>query len=148
MVEQVAVALVGLLGARVAGVLAHRPQLPAVHLAVDAARERVLAGLAEPLGQVVGQVLLGVERLDLDPGVGEPPRVVGADDRGDRAVLVGGRHDREVTRVPSPGAIALTMQVRIRLFAGLRERAGTDEVELELPEGALVARRAGADARR
>ena len=30
------------------------------------------------------------------------------------------------------------MQVRIRLFAGLRERAGTDEVQLELPEGALV----------
>ena len=31
------------------------------------------------------------------------------------------------------------MQVRIRLFAGLRERAGASEVELELPEGALVA---------
>jgi MoaE-MoaD fusion protein len=30
------------------------------------------------------------------------------------------------------------MQVRIRLFAGLRERAGADEVELELPEGARV----------
>jgi MoaE-MoaD fusion protein len=30
------------------------------------------------------------------------------------------------------------MQVRIRLFAGLRERAGTDEVELELPDGSLV----------
>jgi MoaE-MoaD fusion protein len=30
------------------------------------------------------------------------------------------------------------MQVRIRLFAGLRERAGTSEVALELPEGALV----------
>jgi molybdopterin synthase catalytic subunit len=30
------------------------------------------------------------------------------------------------------------MQVRVRLFAGLRERAGTDEVQLELPEGALV----------
>jgi molybdopterin synthase catalytic subunit len=30
------------------------------------------------------------------------------------------------------------MQVRIRLFAGLRERAGTDEVEVDLPEGALV----------
>jgi molybdopterin converting factor subunit 1 len=30
------------------------------------------------------------------------------------------------------------MQVRVRLFAGLRERAGTGEVELELPEGALV----------
>ncbi len=30
------------------------------------------------------------------------------------------------------------MQVRIRLFAGLRERAGTDAVELELPDGSLV----------
>jgi MoaE-MoaD fusion protein len=31
------------------------------------------------------------------------------------------------------------MQVRIRLFAGLRERAGTAEVALELPDGARVA---------
>jgi MoaE-MoaD fusion protein len=31
------------------------------------------------------------------------------------------------------------MKVRVRLFAGLRERAGTGEVELELPEGARVA---------
>jgi molybdopterin converting factor subunit 1 len=31
------------------------------------------------------------------------------------------------------------MQVHIRLFAGLRERAGTSEVALELPEGARVA---------
>jgi MoaE-MoaD fusion protein len=31
------------------------------------------------------------------------------------------------------------MQVQIRLFAGLRERAGTSEVALELPEGARVA---------
>jgi molybdopterin converting factor subunit 1 len=30
------------------------------------------------------------------------------------------------------------MQVRIRLFAMLRERAGTSELELELPEGARV----------
>jgi molybdopterin converting factor subunit 1 len=30
------------------------------------------------------------------------------------------------------------MQVRVRLFAGLRERAGTREVQLELPDGALV----------
>ena len=30
------------------------------------------------------------------------------------------------------------MQVRVRLFAALRERAGTAEVELELPEGARV----------
>jgi molybdopterin synthase catalytic subunit len=30
------------------------------------------------------------------------------------------------------------MHVRVRLFAGLRERAGAEEVELELPDGALV----------
>jgi molybdopterin converting factor subunit 1 len=31
------------------------------------------------------------------------------------------------------------MQIRVRLFAGLRERAGVDELELELPDGATVA---------
>ncbi|HSC03336.1 MAG TPA: molybdenum cofactor biosynthesis protein MoaE [Solirubrobacteraceae bacterium] len=31
------------------------------------------------------------------------------------------------------------MQIRVRLFAGLRERAGASELELELPEGAVVA---------
>ncbi|MEA2395027.1 MAG: MoaE-MoaD fusion protein, partial [Solirubrobacteraceae bacterium] len=31
------------------------------------------------------------------------------------------------------------MVVRIRLFAGLRERAGRDELELDLPDGARVA---------
>jgi MoaE-MoaD fusion protein len=31
-----------------------------------------------------------------------------------------------------------SLQVRIRLFAGLRERAGTDALELELPDGAVV----------
>jgi molybdopterin converting factor subunit 1 len=30
------------------------------------------------------------------------------------------------------------MQVHVRLFAGLRERAGAEQVELELPEGARV----------
>jgi MoaE-MoaD fusion protein len=30
------------------------------------------------------------------------------------------------------------MQVRVRLFAGLRERAGAAEVEIDLPDGALV----------
>jgi molybdopterin synthase catalytic subunit len=30
------------------------------------------------------------------------------------------------------------MHVRVRLFAGLRERAGTDQIELELPDGARV----------
>ena len=31
------------------------------------------------------------------------------------------------------------MTVRVRLFAMLRERAGRDVVELELPDGAIVA---------
>ncbi len=31
------------------------------------------------------------------------------------------------------------MLIRVRLFAALRERAGSDELELELPDGALVA---------
>jgi len=31
------------------------------------------------------------------------------------------------------------VQVRVRLFAGLRERAGAAELELELPDGAVVA---------
>ena len=30
------------------------------------------------------------------------------------------------------------MVVHVRLFAALRERAGRDAIELELPEGALV----------
>jgi hypothetical protein len=66
MVEQVAVALIGLLGAGVTGVLAHRPQAAAVHIGMDAARERVLARLAQPLIEVGRQVGFGVDRLDLD----------------------------------------------------------------------------------
>jgi molybdopterin converting factor subunit 1 len=31
------------------------------------------------------------------------------------------------------------VQITVRLFAGLRERAGADEIELELPDGATVA---------
>src|SRR5947209_1912319 len=30
------------------------------------------------------------------------------------------------------------MNVKVRLFAALRERAGTEEIELDLPDGALV----------
>ena len=58
-------------------------------------------GLAESLCEVRRQVTLVVQRLDLDARVGEVPRVVGADDRRDRAVLVGGRHRRpELTGGP------------------------------------------------
>jgi hypothetical protein len=62
-VEQVAEALVGLLRGAEARELAHRPQAPAVHRRVDAARERELAGLADPLG-VVADVLRAVEPGD------------------------------------------------------------------------------------
>ncbi len=65
-VEQVVEALVGLLGRSEARELPHRPQPPAVHRRVDAARERVLAGVADvSLGIGLGAVLLGVEGLDL-----------------------------------------------------------------------------------
>ena len=86
--DQVAVALVGVLGAGEAGVLAHRPEPVAVHAVVDAAGERVGAGLAEPLLEARGDVGLVVEPVDLDPGVGEHALVVGPDDRGDVAVQV------------------------------------------------------------
>ena len=60
--DQVAVALVRVLGGREAGVLAHRPEPVAIHALVDAAGERVVAGLAEPLLEVGGDVGLVVER--------------------------------------------------------------------------------------
>ena len=63
MVEQVAEALVGLLGGAEAGELAHRPQPPAVHRRVDAARERELARIAD-LRRVIGDVLRPIQRLD------------------------------------------------------------------------------------
>ena len=44
LLEQVVVALVRLRGRAEAGVLPHRPEAPAVHRRMDAARERVLAG--------------------------------------------------------------------------------------------------------
>jgi hypothetical protein len=68
---------------------------------VDAARERELARLAEV--ELLGEVVLRVERLDLDPRVGEAARVVLADDRGDgevRGVLVLDGHVPEVTLAP------------------------------------------------
>ncbi len=101
--DQVAVALVRVLGAREPGVLAHRPEAVAVHAVVDAAGERERSGLAEPLLEPGPDVLGLVERVDLDPGVGEPPLVVGADDRRDEAVLGGSRGRRSRARKDSWG---------------------------------------------
>ncbi len=86
--DQVAVALVGVLGAGEAGVLAHRPEAVAVHALVDPAGERIVAGLAEALVEPGCDVALLVEAVDLDPRVGEHALVVGADDRRDVAVQI------------------------------------------------------------
>ena len=103
--EQVLVALVGLLGRRVARVLAHRPAPLAVHLRVHAAGVRELPGL--PQIQVLGQVRARVQRLDLDARIREATRVIGADDRRHgqvrRRVLVLDGHARQVTQGTATG---------------------------------------------
>ena len=115
--KQVAEALVRLLRGGEAGVLADRPRLPAVHVPVGAAREREFAG--EPgLGSL--DVLLRVDRLDLDARVG-------------LAAIVGRGHGTRLT----------AMRVTVRLFAGLRERAGTEALELDLPAGSRARGRLG-----
>ncbi len=93
--DQVAVALVGVLGRGEAGVLAHRPEPVAVHPLVDAAREGRRARLSEALLEPWGDVVLVIETLDLDAGIGEDALVVGADEGRDRAVgLFCGHIDR------------------------------------------------------
>ncbi len=70
-VEQVAEALVGLLDRAEAGELAHRPQAPAVHRGVHAARVGKLAGVAEvAVGVPAVEILGGVERFDRLAGDG------------------------------------------------------------------------------
>ena len=66
--DQVVEALVGLGRIAETRVLAHRPRLLPVHQRMDAARERVLAGLADHvLAAARRDVGRGVERPDLDP---------------------------------------------------------------------------------
>ena len=67
--EQELVAAVGLGGGAEAGVLAHRPQLAAVHRRLHAARVRELAGRAQ-LVDGERRVVGAVRALDLDVGVG------------------------------------------------------------------------------
>ena len=113
-------------------------------------------GVAEGVIEIGTQVGLRVELPDLDPGVGEVPWIVGADDRRDRSVIDLVHRPREVSgRCGAGGSTAprhrasrgrplrtslcREMHVRVRLFAVLRERAGATELELELPSGASVA---------
>ena len=92
--EEVAVTPVRVLGAREAGVLAHRPKAVAVHAVVDPACERVLARLAEPLLQPFGDVARVIKLVDLDARVGEDALVVRPRDRRDVAVLARVDFDR------------------------------------------------------
>src|SRR3712207_7414010 len=55
-------------------VLAHGPQALAVHLGVDAAGVGELAGRTEAGAEVRRDVVLRVQRLHLDAGVGEADR--------------------------------------------------------------------------
>src|SRR6266513_2345200 len=103
--EQVAEARVRLLGRGEARVLADRPGPAAVHVRVGTARVRELA---RQLELETRDVLLGVDRFDLDPGVG-------------LAAVFSGRHRERWYAVT----------IKVRLFAGLRERAGYSERELE-----------------
>src|SRR5690606_14899916 len=65
LVQQVAIARVGLFGAAEAAVLAHGPEAAAVHGGLDAAGEWVFAREAEVGGRVeAGEVVLGVNGLD------------------------------------------------------------------------------------
>src|SRR5205823_2824306 len=66
--EQVAKALVRLLGRAEAGELAHRPEPAAVHRRVGPAGERIDPGIAEVALVVEADVVWCVERLGLDPG--------------------------------------------------------------------------------
>ena len=140
--EQVLVALVGLLRRRVARVLAHRPQLLAVHLAVRPARERELAGLAEALLEVLGQVGGLVQRLDLDAGVREAARVVGSDDRRHGEVgrflevLVVDGHAAQITPPARRRGVAITAAGSSVICRQVKRRtryAGCDQLRILSP---------------
>ena len=68
LLQQVAVAAVGLLGAGEAGVLAHGPEAAAVHGRLDAAGEGVLAGEAGLVQVVTLDVVGGVDALHGEAG--------------------------------------------------------------------------------
>ena len=102
--EEVAVAPVGLRRRAEARVLAHRPEAPAVHGGLDAARERVLAGKAE-VAEIVegGEVGRRVEGLDGRPAGGrEEPRALRRACAAGRAAGVRASHARRASSIRSP----------------------------------------------
>jgi hypothetical protein len=76
LLEQVLEPRVGVLRASEAGEHPHRPEAAAVHRRIDAARERILAGVAEALlVRAVRDVLGRVEGLHRNPGQRLEPHV-------------------------------------------------------------------------
>src|SRR5216683_2957664 len=69
--EEVTIAAVGFLGVAEAGVLAHRPEPPAIHRGLHAAREGVFAGEADIVEEIEILDVIGlVSPLDFDSGSG------------------------------------------------------------------------------
>ena len=84
--QQVAIARVGLLGRGVAGVLAHGPQTASVRRRLDAARERIFAGVTQTLALVPirrRQVVRRIGNLERDMrrGFEQPVALRGALER-------------------------------------------------------------------
>ena len=112
--EQVAVALVRLLGRREARVLADRPRPAAVHVAVDAARERRRARRLE-LARRVGRP---VDRLDLDARlVHERRRRVVATPNRYNVPAKHGEHGNDLEDAPDRGRASLCRRLLIGLVA-------------------------------
>ena len=102
--EQLVVALVGLRGGAEAGVLAHRPRSPGVHRRVHAAGVRVLPRFAQPVGEVLRQVLGPVDRLEWKARLGAPlchSEILGERLLRDRPVGPGSRDSRSTTWLQS-----------------------------------------------
>ena len=116
--EEVAEALVRLLGRAEAGELAHRPEAAAVHRRVDAARERILARVAEVAAVVDLHVLGRRERLVLDPR-DRREELVGALGRLARTSR---RARRRATRRPDPRSSPSRRIVGARFCGGSRWR--------------------------
>ena len=82
--EQVVVALVGFARRRVPRILAHRPQTIAIPGATNATRERKHARVL----RCAAALDRAVDRLDGDPRIGEPARVLRTDERCNRRTLL------------------------------------------------------------
>src|SRR5205085_192379 len=59
------------------------------------------------------RIVRRVQLLELDAGVGEPPRILRPDDRRDCAMVAGGRHARRLPALMPASALALTLAAAV-----------------------------------